>query len=51
MTLVDIVEKNEIYGNKHRSIRKSRNKMVKILAKLKSRNLPKFKFRNLSRSI
>ena len=37
-------------GIKYKSIKKSRNKTIKILAKLKNWNLPKSKFRNLLRS-
>ena len=34
--LVDIIKKDEIDSNKNRNIRKSRNKLIKILIKLKS---------------
>ena len=44
--LVDIIKKDEIDSNKNRNIRKSRNKLIKILIKLKSWNLLRFKSRN-----
>ena len=40
-------KKDEISKVEYKSIRKSRNKIVEILAKLKNRNLPNFRFRNL----
>ena len=46
---VNVVEKNRISGNKHKSIRKSRNKIIKILIKLKCQNLPKSRFEYLSK--
>ena len=48
--LIEKVEKNRVGGNECKSIKKSGNKIVKILAKLKSWNLPKFKSRNLFKS-
>ena len=45
--LLDIVKKDKVGGNKYKRVRKSRNKIVKILAKPKSWNLPKLKFENL----
>ena len=44
-----MVKKNEIDSNKYRSVIKSRNEMIEISAKLKSRNLLNFKFKNLSK--
>ena len=41
-----MVEENKIGINKYKSIKKSRNKLVKILAKLKYWNLPKFRSKN-----
>ena len=48
LALVDKVEKDELGSNKYKSIRKSENKIIEILAKSKIRNLPKFKSINLS---
>ena len=45
-----MVEKDLISNSKYKNIRKSGNKMVKILIKLKIRNLSKFRFENLSKS-
>ena len=50
LTLINTFEDDGFDNNKHKSIKKSRNKMIKILTKLKSRNLFKFKFENLYRS-
>ena len=44
---VDIINEDEINGNKHKSIIKCGNQMVEILAKLKSWNLPISKSENL----
>ena len=44
---VDTVEKDKVDNNTCKNIRKSRNKTIKLLAKLKSQNLPKFKSENL----
>ena len=49
LVLVNLVEKNEVGDGKSKSIRKNRNKIVKILIRLKSGNLSNFKFKNLSR--
>ena len=35
LVFVDIIEKDEISSNKYRSIRKNRNKIIKISAKSK----------------
>ena len=45
--LVNIVEKNRISNSKNENKRKNRNKLVKILTKLKSGNLFKSRFENL----
>ena len=50
LTFLDIGKKDIVNDNKYKSIRKSRNKMVEILAKLKNQNLLKFRFKNLFRS-
>ena len=42
-----MVKEDEINRNRCKSIRKSENKMIKILTKLKSQNLSKFIFKNL----
>ena len=44
---VDMIKKDRVSNGKYRSVRKSRNKTVKILAKLSSQNLLKPKSRNL----
>ena len=44
---VDMIKKDRISNSKYRSIRKSRNKIVKNLTKLLSQNLPKPKSGNL----
>ena len=44
---INWVKKDKVDCNKCKSIRKSWNKIVKILAKSKSRNLSKYKFENL----
>lgn len=41
-----MVKKDKIKGNKCQIMRKSRDKIVKTLAKLKSLNLLKSRFRN-----
>ena len=46
VVLIYIVEENKVGVDKYKSIRKSGNKIVKILAKLKSRNLPKCSFQS-----
>ena len=43
LVLVNVVEKNEFLSNKFKNIKKSGNKIVKILAKSRSENLSKFK--------
>ena len=45
-----MVEEDKIDGSKYKSIKKNRNKIVKILAKSKSRNLYKPRFESLFRS-
>ena len=47
LVLVNWVKNDKIDGNKYKSIRKSENKIVKILAKSKSWNISKFE--NLSK--
>ena len=47
---INIVEENRFSSREYKNRRKSENKKIKILTKLKSRNLPKFKFKNLFRS-
>ena len=50
LKLIDIVEKDKVSSSgKYKSIKKSRNKIVKILAKIKSQNLPTFESKNLFR--
>ena len=49
MALVNIVEKDKVDVSKHKSLRKSGNEIVKILAKSKSSNLLKSRSRNLFR--
>ena len=41
-----MLERNKVGSNKYKSIKKSENEKVKILAKLKSQNLPKSRFKN-----
>ena len=50
LALVDIIKKDRINSNKYKSIKKSENKIVQILAKSKSWNLLKFRSRNLAKS-
>ena len=45
LILVDLIEKYKNSSNKYKNIKKSRNKIIKILAKQKSWNLPKFKLK------
>ena len=45
--LVNTIKKDYINDNKHKIIRKSRNKKLKISNMLKSQNLSKSKFKNL----
>lgn len=45
--MINILKKNKIVSGEHISIRKGKHQMIKILAKLQSWNLPKFKFENL----
>ena len=47
---INKIKKDEISSSECKSIRKRRNKIVEISAKLKTRNLPKFRFRNLFKS-
>ena len=47
LILPNIVEKNRISNSKYKNIKKSRNKIVQILAKSKSQNLLKFRSKNL----
>ena len=49
LVLVNIVEKDEVTSSKYKNIKKSGNKMVKILIRLKSLILFKFRSRNLFR--
>ena len=46
---VDALEKDGVNSSKYKSIRRSENKMVKILAKLKNKNFLKFRSKNLFR--
>ena len=48
--LVDAFKRDKFIGNKFKSIREIRNKIVEILTKVKSRNLLKFRFKNLFKS-
>ena len=50
LALIDMVNKNGVSINENKSLKKSGNKMVKILPKLKSQNLFNSKHRNLSRA-
>ena len=50
LALIVTIKKDRVSGSKYKSIRKSENKMVEILANLKSWNLPKLKFGNLFKS-
>ena len=45
-----MIKKDKINSGKQKNRKKSRNKIIQILAKSKSRNLPRFKFKNLTRS-
>ena len=47
---VNKFEENRVSSSKYKSIRKIGNEIVETLAKLKSWNLLKFRFENLSRS-
>ena len=44
------MKEDEVDSSRYKSVRKSGNKIVKILAKLKSRNFYKFKFQSLSKT-
>ena len=44
------MKEDEVNDSRYKSGRKSRNKIVKILTKLKSRNFYKFKFQSLSKT-
>ena len=46
---LNIVKEDEFGSDKYKSIRKSRNEIVKMLAKLKSWNLAKSRSKNLLR--
>ena len=50
LIFVDIVEKDIVYVNKLKNIRKIENNIVEISTKLKIRNLTKFRFENLFKS-
>lgn len=47
---INVIEKDRVDNNKYIDIKKGRNKIVKILNKLKSRNMSNFRFRNLPKS-
>ena len=47
LILVDIIKKHGLNYGKCKNIKKSGNKMVKILSKLKGQILPDFKSKNL----
>ena len=47
--MIDQTNKNGIIYDKYKSIKKSGNKTIKILAKSKSQNLLKLKFQNKSK--
>ena len=47
LILLVVIEENKVDNNKYRNIKKSENKMIEILAKLKSWNLSKSEFGNL----
>ena len=49
LVFINIVKEDKIDNNEYKSIKKIRNKMVKILAKLKSLNLSKSRSKNLFR--
>ena len=49
LILIDIIKVDIVGDNKCRSIKKNGNKTIKILTKLKSWNLPKFRSKNLTR--
>ena len=49
LILIDQTNKNGIIYDKYKSIKKSGNKTIKILAKSKSQNLLKLKFQNKSK--
>ena len=50
LIFVDIVEKDIVYVNKLKNIRKIENNIVEISTRLKIRNLTKFRFENLFKS-
>lgn len=47
---INVIEKDRVDNNKYIDIKKGRNKIVKILNKLKSRNMSNFRFRYLPKS-
>ena len=44
---INVFEENSNISSEYKNIKKYRNKMVKISAKLKNQNLPKFRSRDL----
>ena len=48
--MVNTVNEDKVSKHEYRSIKKSGNKIVEILAKLKNQNLSKFRFENLFKS-
>ena len=49
LALINTIKKDGVISNKYKSIRKTGNKIVKILTKSKSQNLSKFRFKILFR--
>ena len=47
LIFVNLVKEEKVDNSKYRSIKKSRNQIIKILDKSKSRNFIKFNFENL----
>lgn len=47
---IDILEKNIVDGNEYKNEKKSEIEKFEILVKLKSLNLPKYKFKHLFKS-
>ena len=47
LALIDAFEEDKISNSQYKNVRKSENIIVKILNKLKSQNLLKFRFKNL----
>ena len=50
LIFIDIIKKDKASNVEYKNIKKSENQKVEILAKLKSRNLPKSRFESLSKS-